>query len=329
MKRINEDIKSGNLKQIYLLCGEEDYLRNQYRNRLKDALLNGGDTMNLSIYEGKDINQAQIIDKAEEVPFFADRRVIIIENSGLFKNSGADQLAEYIGECFETTYFVFNEKEVDKRNKLYKAVREHGYIGEFHEQDETTLSRWVAGLAKKENLEMDAMAISTLLYKTGTDMENIHSELEKCICYCLNKGKITAADVETICTERIANRIFDMINYLATGRQEKALHLYYDLLSLKEPPMRILALLARQFNLLLQARSLREQGYDRRTIAQKMGVPPFVAGKCLDQASRFKKETLRAAIDDCVRADEDIKTGKVPDVMSVELFMMKYGNVAG
>ena len=55
MKRINEDIKSGNLKQIYLLCGEEDYLRNQYRNRLKDALLNGGDTMNLSIYEGKDI----------------------------------------------------------------------------------------------------------------------------------------------------------------------------------------------------------------------------------------------------------------------------------
>ena len=93
MKRINEDIKTGNFKQMYLLCGEEDYLRNQYRNRLKDALLNGGDTMNLSIYEGKDINQAQIIDKAEEVPFFADRRIIIIENSGLFKNAGADQLA--------------------------------------------------------------------------------------------------------------------------------------------------------------------------------------------------------------------------------------------
>ena len=79
----------------------------------------------------------------------------------------------------------------------------------------------------------------------------------------------------------------------------------------------------------MQAKSLREQGYDRRTIAQKMGVPPFVAGKCLDQASRFKKETLRAAIADCARADEDIKTGKVLDVMSVELFMMKYGNVAG
>ena len=140
---------------MYLLCGEEDYLRNQYRNRLKDALLNGGDTMNLSIYEGKDINQAQIIDKAEEVPFFADRRVIIIENSGLFKNAGADQLADYMKECFETTYFIFNEKEVDKRNKLYKAVKDHGYVGEFQEQDETTLSRWVVSLVKKENMEIE------------------------------------------------------------------------------------------------------------------------------------------------------------------------------
>lgn len=328
MKRINEDIKTGNFKQMYLLCGEEDYLRNQYRNRLKDALLNGGDTMNLSIYEGKDINQAQIIDKAEEVPFFADRRIIIIENSGLFKNAGADQLADYMKECFETTYFIFNEKEVDKRNKLYKAVKDHGYVGEFQEQDETTLSRWVVSLVKKENMEIEPMAVATLLYKTGSDMENIHSELEKCICYCIKKGRITAQDVETICTERIANRIFDMINYLATGRQEKALHLYYDLLSLKEPPMRILALIARQFNLLLQTKTLREKGYDKSTIAQKMGVAPFVAGKCMEQAARFKKEVLRAAVDDCVRADEDIKTGKVSDIMSVELLMIKYCNAA-
>lgn len=329
MKRINEDIKSGNFKQVYLLCGEEDYLRNQYRNRLKDALLNGGDTMNLSIYEGKDINQGQVIDKAEEIPFFADRRIIIIENSGLFKSAGSDPLADYLKECHETTYFIFNEKEVDKRNKLYKAVKDIGYIGEFGIQDETTLSRWVVSLVKKEKMEIDAMAVSALLYKTGTDMENIHHELEKCICYCMNRKKITAQDVEEICSERIANRIFDMIHYLATGRQEKALRLYYDLLSLKEPPMRILSLIARQFNLLLQTKEMREKGYDRQTIAQKMGVAPFVAGKCMDQAAHFKKEVLREAISDCAKADEDIKTGKVADVMSVELLMMKYSNAAG
>lgn len=328
MERINDDIKKSNFKQVYLLCGEEDYLRKQFRDRLRDALLNGGDTMNLSVYEGKDINQAQVIDKAEEIPFFADRRVIIIENTGLFKSAGSDQLADYIKECFETTYFIFNEKEFDKRNKLYKAVKDIGYVCEFAAQTEAKLTAWISHMVKAENMTIEPAAIALLLYKTGTEMENIHTETEKCICYCLNRGTITVKDVEEICTERIANRIFDMINYLATGKQEKALRLYYDLLSLKEPPMRILSLVARQFNLLLQVKDLKEKGIDKYAMASKMGVAPFVVDKCTDQARHFSKETLIAAIADCARADEDIKTGKIPDVMSVELLMIKYCNAA-
>ena len=43
MQRINEDIKSGQLKQIYLLYGEEAYLRKQYRDRLRNALAAEGE----------------------------------------------------------------------------------------------------------------------------------------------------------------------------------------------------------------------------------------------------------------------------------------------
>lgn len=41
--------------------------------------------------------------------------------------------------------------------------------------------------------------------KTGTDMDNIHTELEKLICYCMDKDVVEAADVETICTVRVTN----------------------------------------------------------------------------------------------------------------------------
>ena len=98
MKTIDEDIRSGNLKQIYLLYGTEDYLKRQYRDKLKNALtaagedsgmggmLSGGDgDMNFNRFEGKDINPKQVIDLAETLPFFAERRVILIENSGFFK----------------------------------------------------------------------------------------------------------------------------------------------------------------------------------------------------------------------------------------------------
>ena len=39
MKSILEDIKTQNFKQAYLLYGEEAYLKHQYKNKLKNALL--------------------------------------------------------------------------------------------------------------------------------------------------------------------------------------------------------------------------------------------------------------------------------------------------
>ena len=86
MEQLLQDLKQQTYKNAYLLCGEEAYLRNQYKKRLKDALVMDGDTMNYSYYEGKDINPRAVIDMAETLPFFADLRVLMIENSGFFKN---------------------------------------------------------------------------------------------------------------------------------------------------------------------------------------------------------------------------------------------------
>ena len=86
MKMLAEDIKNGSFKSSYLLYGEEAYLRTQYKNRLKNALADPSDTMNFSRFEGKGINPAEIISLAETLPFFAERRLILIEDSGFLKN---------------------------------------------------------------------------------------------------------------------------------------------------------------------------------------------------------------------------------------------------
>ena len=55
MQKLLQDIKNQEYSQIYLLHGEEDYLRKQYRDKLKEALIDDGDTMNNHYYEGKDM----------------------------------------------------------------------------------------------------------------------------------------------------------------------------------------------------------------------------------------------------------------------------------
>ena len=74
MKTIDEDIKKGTFRQCYLLYGEESYLKKQYRDKLVHAMVQEGDTMNFSSYEGKDIRPGELVDLAETLPFFAERR---------------------------------------------------------------------------------------------------------------------------------------------------------------------------------------------------------------------------------------------------------------
>jgi len=324
MQRINEDIKTGQLKKLYLLYGEEAYLRKQYRDRLKSAVI-GEDSMNYYYHEGKDVVTGEIIDLSETMPFFAERRLIVLENSGLFK-SGGEELAGYLSQLPETTYFVFVETEVDKRSKLYKAVQSKGYAAEFSIQEEATLKKWILGMVKKEGKNISASALDYLIEKTGSDMENIRKETEKLFCYCLKKESIEVSDIEEICTKRISSHIFDMVGAIAQKRQKQALTLYYDLLALKEPPMRILFLIARQFNLLMQVKELKKKGFSNKVIGEKVGLPGFIAGKYVSQAERFRGEDLREAVEACVEAEEAIKTGRMNDNMSVELLIIKYSN---
>ena len=220
MKSLNEDLKTGQFKQIYLLYGEEAYLKKQYRDRLTKALLPEGDTMNFAHFEGKGVDVKSVIDLSETLPFFAERRLIVFDNTGFFKSAGAD-LADYIKEMPDTTYYIFVEDEVDKRSKLFKAVKSKGRVVELPFQDENTLKRWVAGKIRNENKQVTEQTIIYFLNKVGTDMENITKELEKLFSYTMEKTDITKEDVDAICVTQIANHIFDMVNAVAEKQQKK------------------------------------------------------------------------------------------------------------
>ena len=325
MKNLNEDIKSGTFRPVYLLYGEETYLKNQYKNRLKNAILQEGDTMNLSLYQGKGISARQIIDQAETLPFFAARRLILIEQSGFFKNA-CPELAEYLPSLPEETILIFVEDEVDKRGKMFKAVKQKGRIAELGRQDGRTLQAWILGMLKREQKNITGDALRLFLEMAGDDMEHIANELEKLLCFTYGKDAIETQDVQEICTVTTESRIFDMIRALADQRQKEALDLYYDLLSLKEPPMRILFLIARQFNQMLQLKDLREQGFDGGTAASRAGLAPFIAKRSLAQAERFEKKELLQAVQDCVSAEEAVKTGRLGDRLAVEMLIVKYSS---
>lgn len=323
MQQLLQDIKNQTFKQMYLLYGEENYLRKQYRDKIKEALVPSDDTMNSHYFTGKDINVNEIIDLAETLPFFADKRVIIIEDSNLCK-TGGEKFAEYLSNPSPSVIIIMVETAIDKRSKLFKVIKEKGRACEFAPQDENTLKRWIYSIVKNEGKIINENAINIFLEKTGTDMANIRTELEKLFCYTLKKNEITGDDIQAVCTQRISNRIFEMVSSIAEKKQRKALDMYHELLLLKESPLGILSLISRQFNLMLQVKELQNKNLSPKVIGEKISMSPYIVQKYEKQAASFKISDLRKALEACAAADEAVKKGKLNDVLSVELLIIEY-----
>lgn len=323
MKRVLQHIKEQKYQNLYLFYGKEKYLVAQTRDKLKEALIPSGDTMNYSYFEGKKTDIPEILELIQTMPFFNDYRLLVLDQTELGKKSNDDFL-NALKEMPETTILLIIEDDVDKRSKIYKYINKEGCAVSFETPKEKDLVLWVAQMLKKEQKKMTQKDIQLFLYKTGQDMFTIKNELEKLISYTKGREVIGAEDLEALTTAQTTNQIFVMLEAIAKKQRDTVLKLYYDLIELKESPFGILALLVRQCNQLLQTQSLLEAGKSQGEMAKELKVPPFVAGKLKQQVRLFKREELYEMIKKCAATDEGIKTGKITDGIGVELLLVEF-----
>lgn len=320
MKRMKEDIKNRSYHHTYLLYGEEDYLKRLYRDSLKNSVLDGSDEMNYSYYEGKDIDLLQVREIADTLPFFSDYRLVILEDSGLFKS--ANDLADYLPEMPETTVMVFVEKEIDKRNRLYKYVVKEGLAVEMKAMNSRDMKLWLSSELRQAEKQMRENTIEYLLSLIDNSMINVQNELEKLIAYVGDRSEITKADVDEIASVQVTGQIFQMMDAVASGDKEQTMRLYHDLLEIRESPMSILYLLSRHFNILLQLKDVGNQS--KGEMAKAVGVPPFAVGRYLNQARQFKRAELREMLEHCIETEYLFKRGRIGDQIGVELLLVQF-----
>lgn len=322
MKNIKEQIRTGNFKPIYLLYGTEDYLKKLYRDKLKAAILKDSDNMNYSYFEGKDSDPKKIAEISHTLPFFSEKRLVVIQNSGLYKTQ--NELSELIKDFPDTTVIIFVETEVDKRNKMYKLAKDLGTISEMNGLDERNLKLFVASIMEQEGKKITENTVSYLLERTGFNMENIRSEVEKLISYTMGKDVVTVQDIDDIVITQISGKIFLMMDALGMKQQTKALSLYYDLLSLREKPMSILFLMTRHFNILLQVKDMQLHGSNSSSISEAVGIPPFAVNKYIGQARNFSTKRLKEALEFGADVEEQVKSGRMIEKIGVELFIVAF-----
>lgn len=320
MLTIDAQLKSGELSRFHLLYGEETYLIRNYKNRLKAALTVPGDDMNASYFEGEKISLEEVQSIGNTLPFFHESRFLLLENTQLFKKS--NDMVEMIEQFPETTYVIFVEKQVDKRNRFYKWIQKNGCVTECGLRSEVELVPWIAKYFAQYKKKISRSTAEFIVSRVGFQMDMLASELEKLLGYMGEREVVTEEDVEAICSGQTVGKLFEMMDAVIAGEQEKVFALYADLLELKEPPLKILHMLGRHINILLQVKEGGRSLSDR-DLAAKIGIPFFTIKKYRNQEKHFTKDTLMSLLEMRVDLEERFKTGRMQENLIAEIFLTK------
>ncbi|MBC1803742.1 DNA polymerase III subunit delta [Listeria booriae] len=317
---------------IYLIIGTEDYIINETKKRLVANILDTEDTdFNYANFDLDETAIEQVIEEAETIPFFGDRRLIVASNPSFLTTEKTKSKIEhrtarfedYLNEPVDYSILVIiaRVEKLDERKKLTKLLKKQATIVDAKRPNDAELRKWVQSAIENNDFSMEIPAIERLMELTGGQLTTAMNELDKLMLYKLESREISVADVESLVVRSLEQNIFLLLDKMIALDTSGALSIYYDLLKQKEEPIKILALIASQFRLLTQIKLLEKQGFSQQQVAQKLKVHPFRVKIGARQAKSFSYEQLTATLERLAEMDFEMKTGYGDKAQKLEWFL--------
>ena len=330
------------IDNVCLFYGEEAYKRRNYKEQLKKQVAGPG-SINYSFFEGKGIDFSAVYDSVVTLPFFAEKRLVIVENSGKFKASKkssaqeegegegdasfADHMIEKIlKDLPETTCLAFFEEEVNRSKKIYKLIASKGKVIECAPDGRDKVLRWLAKGFAADNKKIRQSTAELLIDRVGTNYDRLRREYEKIIAYAGDEEVITDEHVLAVTSEDIESRIFDMLDAMCVKNKAKVLESYYGLTVNKEHPLYLLAMIRIQFRTMLQVAELDMEGSSKYQIASRLKKRDFIVEKSLRNLRYFSRDRLIEILDKISETDMKIKTGDIDEQIGVELMLLEFSS---
>lgn len=329
-----KELNNGKLSVLYLLYGPETYLIEDILQRIiSQAVSPEEQEFNLSRFDMNEHPVEQAVEEAYTFPFMGGRRVVLLKDAYFFSAQKKQEkvehdlkkLADYIENPAPESTVVIHAPydKLDERKKLVKAVRKSGTVMEGKPLEERELRQWIQNRGDEYHVRFEGQAQERLMMLTGADLMVMASEIKKLAIHAGEGGNVKPDDVDALVARSLEQDIFSLVDGVVKADVAKALSIYKDLLKQKEAPLKIMALMVRQFRILYQVKQMAQKGYGEKMIASQLKLHPYVVKLAGRQVKGFHDMELLKVIDELAELDYRIKTGQINDQLGVELFLIR------
>lgn len=309
---------------LYLLYGTENYLIKKEIDKILNA--NSIEKINVSEYNLEIDNFKDIIEDANTISLFADKKAIIVNNSYLFtgksiKNENDPELfLDYFKNVnpYSIIIFIVDSEKLDERKKIVKEIKKIGTVKDFNQKNDLT------DILKNmfEGYNISIQDIRFMIDRCGNNLDILSQEVNKIKIYKDEDKNITKEDIINLTSKNIDIDIFGFVDTIVNKNKNKALEIYKEMLINGEEPIKILVILANQFRIIYQAKELYKQGYSGNDIATMIGIHPYRIKLALKKAINYNSNTLLDYLEKLADLDYDIKIGNIESSLGLEMFIL-------
>ena len=324
---LGRDLAAGKIAPVYLVHGEESFLKGEATERIRRAVLGEAEgDWNLSRFEGGSSTLLEILDAARSLPMFSSRRLIWVKEAERMREAEVDSLREYLKTPVPTACLLFEtgSGKPDLRKRLFRTLLEGATVVECKSPKGAAVSRWIEERVRQLGGEIDEPARALLELHLDADLRRLDQEITKSLIYLSPERRITREVLSETLGVPAAGSAFELAERAGAGEKGDAIALLRGILAEGEEPARILFLIARQLRLLIVGKALVRQGRRGKDLASDLGVPPypFLIQKLEASIRGFPERAGAPALCLLLRADRALKGGASPGPAMLERLIL-------
>ena len=321
-QQLGGSLREGKIAPLYLLIGVETYLRDQAMRAiaeaaLKDSLLREFNESRFSLLSGGALDA---IAAAEQFPMMSDRRVVYIHDFGKLREADEETLKRYIENPVATSVVIFIAADLDRRRALAKTLLERCAVVECESISDVEAVRWAKEYLRPLKTAADDGVLREIIALVGTDIQTLHSELDKLATAALDSKRITQEMVDALIGRSRELSNFALTDHLIARNRKKALEVLYRLLQDDVEPLMLIGLIAGNYHRLALARDiLKRRG--RQDVFKVIRMPYDKQSAYIDMVQRSSEAELARGIQKIAAADLAIKTSLGTPRLQLEILV--------
>ncbi len=328
VKDFDKEISSNTLKNVYFLYGDEQFLLENKVNKIKKKLINSSfSDFNFALYNGRDSKVEDVLASAMAFPVMADKKLIILKNTGFLNNAKSREYKEIKELCEsipEYLCLIIIERDFDKKKEqTIRFIGEQGGIVRFDYMPLPQIEKWLEKQFEKQEKIIYPKELTAMVKRCGGSLNAIHNEFSKLINYMGDRQKVTAEDIENVVLKSLDVAIYDIIDHIIENRPSLAMADYKELLEHKTEPIVIIAAISSKLSDLLAAKCLSGEGVPISEMGKYLECLPqdWLIKKTVAQSKRFGEKYLRRMVKKSLDYDLKIKTGLMDKEIALQLLI--------